>query len=57
MSAMVSQITGVSIVCSNKKFQDYVYIKWEYWNTMEEIKHYQRHENKINENKVLYCKA
>ena len=32
-------------------------IKWEYWSTMSKIKHYQRHENKVNENKVLYWKA
>ena len=42
----------------NRKCQDYVYVKWEYWNTMCKIKHYLRHENKVNENKVLsYCDA
>ena len=41
----------------NRKCQDYVYIKWEYWSTMYKIKHYLRYENKVNENKVSYCKA
>ena len=41
----------------DKKCQGYVYIKWEYWSTMLTIKHYLRHENKVNENKVLYYKA
>ena len=43
---------------TNRMCQDYVYIKWEYWSTMWKIKHYLRHENKVNENKVLsYCGA
>ena len=38
------------------KCQDYVYVEIEYWSTMKKIKHYLRHENKVNENKVLsYC--
>ena len=41
----------------NRKCQDYVYIKWEYWSTMQKIKHYLGHGNKVNENKVSYCKA
>ena len=41
----------------NRKCQDYVYIKWEYWSTMQKIKPCLRHENKVNENKVSYCKA
>ena len=31
--------------------------KWEYWSTMWKIKHYVRHEKKVNEHKVLYYKA
>ena len=43
---------------SYRKFQDYVYIELEYWSTMKKIKHYLRHENKVNENKgVSYYKA
>ena len=41
----------------DRKYQDYVYIKWKYWSTIEKIKHYLRHENKVKENKVFYCKA
>ena len=33
--------------------QDYVYVKWEYWSTIWKIKHHLRHENKVDENKVL----
>ena len=44
--------------CLNRKCQDYVYVKWEYWSTMHKIKHYLKHENQINENKVLsYCET
>ena len=40
----------------NRQCQVYVYIKWKYWSTMQRIKHHLRHENKVNENKVLsYC--
>ena len=43
---------------SNRKCQDYLYVKWEYWSTMYKIKHYLRHENKVNENKVSsYCET
>ena len=43
---------------SNRKYQGYVSMKWEYWSTKLKIKHHLRHENKVNENKVLtYCKA
>ena len=36
----------------------YVYVTWGYWTTIQKIKHYLRHENKVNENKVLsYCEA
>ena len=43
---------------SNKKCQDYVYVKWDYQSTMLKMKHYFRHENKINENKAFsYCEA
>ena len=41
-----------------RKCQDHVYIKWEYSSTMLKIKHYLRHGNTVNENKVSsYCKA
>ena len=43
---------------TDRKCQDYVYVKWEYQSTMWKIKQYLRHENKANENKVLaYCDA
>ena len=32
----------------NRKCKDYVYGKWEYWSTMLKIKHFLRHENKVN---------
>ena len=42
----------------DKKCPDYVYVKWEYWSTMQKIKHYLRYENKVNKSKVLsYCEA
>ena len=41
----------------DRNCQDNVCMKWEYWSTMQKIKHYKRHQNKVNENKVLYCKA
>ena len=43
-------------ISSSRKGQDYVYIKWvlKYY---VEHKALLRHENKVNENKVLYCKA
>ena len=45
-------------ICSNRKCQDYVYVKWEYWSTILKTKHYLRHENKANKNKVLsHCEA
>ena len=37
----------------HRKCQDYVFVKWEYWSTMLKIRHYLRHENKVNGNKVL----
>ena len=40
----------------NRKCQDHVYMKWEYWSTMQKIKHNYRLENKVNENEVLYFK-
>ena len=40
-------------VLAYRKWQDYVYVKLEYWSSMWNIKHYLRHENKVNENKVL----
>ena len=46
--------TGAHV--SYRKCQDYVYIKWEYRSTMQKIKHQKRRENKVNENKELYCK-
>ena len=30
----------------SRKCQDYVYLTWEYWSTMQKIKHYLRHEHK-----------
>ena len=43
---------------TDRMCQDYVYVKWEYWSAMWNIKHYMRHENKVNENKVFsYCDA
>ena len=42
----------IHLDCFNRKCQDYVYVKWEYWNTMQKINHYSRLENKANENKV-----
>ena len=42
----------------DRKCQDCVYIKWEYWSTLYNMKRYLRHGNKVNENKVSsYCKA
>ena len=42
----------------NRKCQDYIYVNWEYYSTMQIIKHYFKHENKVNENKVLtFCEA
>ena len=34
---------------ADRKCQGHVYIKWEYWSNMQKIKHYLRHENKLNE--------
>ena len=48
---------GMSWLNIKKKCQDYVYRKWEHWSAMYKIKHYFRHENKVNETKVLYCKV
>ena len=36
----------ISMFSSNRKCQDYVYVKWEYWSTMKRIKHYLKHGNK-----------
>ena len=45
-------------ILDHRKCPDYIYINWEYWSIMLKIKHYLRHENKVNENKILsYCKA
>ena len=47
-----------AFVNNHIKSLDYVHMEWEYWSTMQKIKHYSGHENKVNENKVLsYCKA
>ena len=32
---------------ADRKCQDYVYSKWEHQSTMQKIKHYLRHENKV----------
>ena len=40
-----------------RKYQDYVHVKGEQQSTMQKLKHYLRHENKVNENKVFHCKA
>ena len=53
-----SLFSGLFRLISNRKCQDYVYIKWEYWSTMKKMEHYFRHENKVIINKVLsYCEA
>ena len=46
-------ITFLESFQSNTMCQDYVYIKWEYWSTMQKIKHYTRDENKVNEKKNI----
>ena len=43
----------VSEATLNRKCQGYLYIKWEHQSTMQKIRHYLRHGNKVNENKVL----
>ena len=49
---------GWPTMSPDRKCQDYVYAKWECLSTMYKIKHNLRHENKVNENKVLsYCEA
>ena len=48
---------GDAVEHFDRQCQYYACIKWEYWSTMQKIKHNWRHENKVNENKVLYCKA
>ena len=40
--------------CQNRKCQDYIYLKWEYWSTMQKVKHYLRYENKVNENQFKH---
>ena len=54
LSFIVCILLGIKLLLL---LQYYVYIQWEYWSTMEKIKHYLRYENKVNENKVLYCKV
>ena len=52
------QLFWMALCSSNRKCQEYVYMKWRYWSTMWKIKHYLTEENKVNDNKVLsYCKA
>ena len=47
---------NVNACFCDRKYQDYVYIKWEYWITIQKIKHYLKNVNKVNENKVfLMC--
>ena len=38
--------------CSDRKWQDYVYIQCEYKSTKQKIKHLLREENKVKENKI-----
>ena len=46
------------IMIDDKKYQDYVYVKWEYWSAMYKIKQYLRYKHKVNENEVLsLCEA
>ena len=45
-----ASVANIHII--NRNSQDYVYVKGEYQSTMQKIKHYLKHENKIKENKV-----
>ena len=46
----------IYIYISIRKCQDYVYVKWEYWSTMQQIEHFLRQDNKVNEIRLLaYC--
>ena len=36
----------------DRKWQDYVYIQYEYKSTKQKIKHLLREENKVKENKI-----
>ena len=38
--------------CTNRKWQEYVYIQCEYKSTKQKIKHLLREENKVKENKI-----
>ena len=40
------------LLCSHRKWQDYVYIQCEYKSTKQKIKHLLREENKVKENKI-----
>ena len=40
------------LVYMDRKWQDYVYIQFEYKSTKQKIKHLLREENKVKENKI-----
>ena len=38
----------------NRNGEDYVYVKGEYQSTLQKLKHYLRHENKVNKIRHYY---
>ena len=54
--ALLYQYVYIPHLCSyGTKYQDYVYVKWEYWSTMQKIKRYFRQETLRYGNVIIHC--